>query len=179
MPTWSQLTGTWADQIGTWEGVTEEGVLPDFVTLAGVRISRLRGIRIGDLRGILIGGRSGLFVFEPPIVAETPRVSYPISESDERFWNHFRRPPVGQNVFKLKDGSYTFTQPASDADVDIWYLGGHIYLVDAEEAASLEAAGFTVQGDVVPPVGEPGSRVGDLAGTLVGDLLETTIGNLQ
>jgi hypothetical protein len=122
MPIWADETGTWADAIGDWNAEDVETFPP-----------------------------VGSFVFEPPMPTELPRVSYPISRADERFWSHFRRGPVGQNVFKLTDGTYTFTQPANNTDVAIWYLGGHIYPVDAAEKAALEAAGFTVSGPTVAP----------------------------
>lgn len=62
---------------------------------------------------------------------------------------HQRRPfalmvghvPIGVNVWKKTDGSYTQTQPLPE-DIAVTYHGGHDHSVSATEAAALTAAGY-------------------------------------
>lgn len=116
-------------------------------------------------------------IFQPPILDNSPRASVDMSRADQHFWNHFRRPPTGVNVYKLIDGTYTQVQPGRPEDVAIWYFGGHIYEVDDAEAASLIAAGYTVTG-VVVDIDDDITTWAELVGTSWGDLVGSTWGNL-
>jgi hypothetical protein len=48
----------------------------------------------------------------------------------------------GRNVFKMKDGSFTETQPWDQADIEITYHGGHVHPLTAQEEADLRDAGY-------------------------------------
>lgn len=52
----------------------------------------------------------------------------------------------GVSVLKIDDAYYEIRFPTQDdvASADIFYQGGHEYIVSAEEAADLEAAGYEV-----------------------------------
>ena len=86
----------------------------------------------------------------PPVAADTP------SWQQKPFiWNQSQLIVRCANVFKLLDGTYTETQPVSNAPFTAgWelldttvgdggvYYGGHSYTVSAAEAAALTAAGY-------------------------------------
>lgn len=81
--------------------------------------------------------------FSPP----TETIGYPVDPHDpmSRLFARFRGVTRGINVWKLADGTYTQNQPEPYEDgFVIEYLGGHVYLVDDDEAAALTAAGYTV-----------------------------------
>jgi hypothetical protein len=50
--------------------------------------------------------------------------------------------PRGRNVFKLKNGNFTESQPSDMDTVEKIYHGGHIHTIDANEEADLIAAGY-------------------------------------
>ena len=96
--------------------------------------------------GVFIGDPDGVegvdfFTFNPP-TRESPRISYPIEIGDERFWNHFRRPPTGMNVYVLTDGTYTTSAPSTTGVLTYTYIGGHKYRVSPAEHDRLVAAGY-------------------------------------
>jgi hypothetical protein len=111
-----------------------------------------------------------MVAYSTPTV-ESPRVSYPISATDARFWGHFTRPGRGINVFKLTDGTFTDVQPWDPSTVSVAYYGGHLYDIAQDELNGLIAAGFAEGDIVVPPDegGPTGNLIGDFDGVLVGD----------
>jgi hypothetical protein len=78
--------------------------------------------------------------FEPPIGAYNPPV-YPWAKEEAPF-RYYRGTPKGKNLFVKPDGTVVENHDPGNA-VTI-YLGGHVYDITAEEAAILEAAGYTV-----------------------------------
>lgn len=94
-----------------------------------------------------------MFWFEPPtregmrIYAVEPDRVRPVPKQSNALFRYVKRGGSGQSVIKNHDGTYTVkeepTQDECDASL-LFYLGGHRYLVDDDEAASLQAAGFTV-----------------------------------
>lgn len=74
----------------------------------------------------------------PPVAADTPRW-----QMKPAIWNKSALIPRAANIFKLLDGTYTETQPYDLSTVAVTYYGGHVYTVDATEAAALVAAGYS------------------------------------
>lgn len=81
----------------------------------------------------------------PPIYVSTGRWR-PVPKLAMRLFRFYKSRARGPNLFKLLDGTYTYSQPypLDETTVAITYWGGHIYTVDATEAVALTAAGFTV-----------------------------------
>jgi len=92
--------------------------------------------------------------FEPPTrellrnyQAEPDRV-YPVEGAARALFRYIKRGGSGLSVLK-KSGVYVTKEfPSQDEcdAADLVYLGGHRYLVDADEAAALSTAGFDVEG---------------------------------
>ena len=78
--------------------------------------------------------------FEPPIGSYNPP-TYPWAK-DEAPFRYYRGTPKGKNLYVKANGTVIENYDPGDA-VTI-YLGGHVYDITAEEAAILEAAGYTV-----------------------------------
>ena len=90
-----------------------------------------------------------IHTFHPPVAMDLPSVAHPSEPTQNRlnyrlFRHYGPRGPRGRTVIKA-NGTYTTvdypTQDQLDA-ADIVYLGGHVYTVDADEAAELIAAGY-------------------------------------
>lgn len=65
------------------------------------------------------------------------------AEPDEKGIFAYLRPGRrGRNVFKLKNGQFTETQPSDQDTIDITYHGGHVHTVSGQEQADLIAAGY-------------------------------------
>lgn len=81
----------------------------------------------------------------PPVYVGPERYM-PVPKLSARLFRHYKSRARGPNLFKLIDGTYTYNQPYpyDETTVAVTYYGGHIYTVDATEAAALTAAGFTV-----------------------------------
>lgn len=79
-----------------------------------------------------------MFKFVPPSSKENPM----------GFGRLLMRYTTPQGITVLKTGSeyYEVRYPTTDEleSADVVYIGGYVYTVDAEEAASLEAAGYEV-----------------------------------
>ncbi len=60
-----------------------------------------------------------------------------------RLLRHFASLPRGRNVYKLDDNTYTENDPADFDTIQISYLGGHVYTITDDEAASLTTAGYS------------------------------------
>lgn len=78
--------------------------------------------------------------FEPPIGAYNPPV-YPWARREAPF-RYYHGTPKGKNLYVRANGTVVENHDPGDA-VAI-YLGGHVHQISAEEAAILEAAGYTV-----------------------------------
>lgn len=79
--------------------------------------------------------------FTPPTVQRVPE-----SARGDRLWCRYSI-PVGLTVLKSASGGYSTVEHPSTEQIDaaaITYLGGHVYEISAEEAASLTAAGYEV-----------------------------------
>lgn len=59
-----------------------------------------------------------------------------------RFWRFYSPEARGRNVYLLTDGTYTEVDQRDTGQVAKVYLGGHIHTIDADEVASLTAAGY-------------------------------------
>lgn len=93
--------------------------------------------------------------FTPP---QSGNRGFTLPDRQEAPWSYMdttASPPYSANVYKLLDGTYTETQPVSNAawtagwellDTSVGdggvYYGGHSYEVSAAEAAALTAAGY-------------------------------------
>lgn len=115
-----------------------------------------------------------VYYFSPPATEELARVSFPIDRSGERFWSHFQRGNVGRTVWKLIDGSYTEVEPDASLIAHV-YLGGHIEEVDENEAAALQAAGYTVTSIGVGGIGGETGKTWDENAANTWDLVNTTV----
>lgn len=82
--------------------------------------------------------------FTPPVAANGPRVLPSTRGAARALWRHYSARPVGQSVLKTGGVYVTKQTPTTTecAAADIVYLGGHVYTVDATEAAALTAAGY-------------------------------------
>jgi len=88
-----------------------------------------------------------VWVFQSPILDELPRLLHKPGR-DYRFWRRVPHGHSARSILKQVDGSYLVLEtPSQDqiAVATIVYMGGHIYQVSAAEAASLTAAGYTVE----------------------------------
>lgn len=59
-----------------------------------------------------------------------------------RFWRFYSPEARGINVYLLNDGTYTEVDQRDTGQVAKVYLGGHVHEIDANEVASLTAAGY-------------------------------------
>lgn len=59
-----------------------------------------------------------------------------------RLWRFYQPEARGRNVYLLTDGTYTEVEQRDTGQVSKVYLGGHLNEVDADEVASLTAAGY-------------------------------------
>jgi hypothetical protein len=86
-----------------------------------------------------IGGKMAFRFTTPTILEEMESDGHPL----------FSRIKIPKGITVLKTGStyYQVRYPSAEevADADIAYIGGYSYEVTAEEKASLEAAGYTVE----------------------------------
>lgn len=84
-------------------------------------------------------GASGPAQFEPPTIRRR-------MDTRDRLFSRMSL-DEGLTVLKSPLGSYTTVTNPTPEQIDaaeICYLGGHVYEVDADEAESLTAAGYTV-----------------------------------
>lgn len=79
------------------------------------------------------------YKFTTPTVSEGPA-------GEGRLFSRFRL-VRGITVLKIDGDYFEVRYPSSEEveDADIAYIGGYSYEVSAEEKASLEAAGYTVE----------------------------------
>lgn len=79
--------------------------------------------------------------FVPPVdyIGQT---TLPDRHPGNALFRHYGPRPVGRNVWKLTDGSYTELDPSDSSVVAHLYHGAHVHEVSAAEAASLTAAGY-------------------------------------
>lgn len=85
--------------------------------------------------------------FEPPVAYDLPRVLPGSRGPGYWLFRHFSPLPRGRTVLKSADGTYRTVDNPTQLEVleaAVAYLGGHVYDVDAAEAAALTAAGYTV-----------------------------------
>ena len=78
-----------------------------------------------------------MFLGIPPdnMASQEERMAYSL-------FRHYMSEPRGRNVFLLADGTYTENEPSDMTTVVKTYYGGHNNEVDANEVASLTAAGY-------------------------------------
>ncbi|MCP3857265.1 MAG: hypothetical protein GY698_21460, partial [Actinomycetia bacterium] len=140
---------------------------PSFVTAARITFPHITRGGYGNYQAGYGDGRIGIMTFSTPGVAsllfippdsatqKSPTLTADFARNHPTSIFHWM-PAKPRQVHVLKeDGVYTnyeiiTTQQTQDADVV--YLGGHRYEIDADEAADLVAAGYTVT--LVPDEGE-------------------------
>jgi hypothetical protein len=84
--------------------------------------------------------------FQPPTVADVPRVLPDTRGVQYLFARHCSNLPRGRSVLKTA-GVYRTVDNPSQTDIDAAsevYLGGHVYTVTQAVADALTAAGYTV-----------------------------------
>lgn len=109
----------------------------------GARVVRLTGTNTGT--GTQTdGGWSKSFIFRPPADDAFPWADFRDPSDEAWFLSKLQRGARARNIFKLKTGVFTNTDPLDPTLVDKVYYGGHQHFVSAEEKADLVAAGYTV-----------------------------------
>lgn len=117
----------------------------------------------GYFDDVIAAAEGACYTFIPPTSASVPRL-LARSQGTQRALFRYHQPHVaGRNVWKLTDGTFTYTQPyptltremadpdsptsrnTSEATYEKVYLGGHLYVVCDEEAQDLIDAGFTLE----------------------------------
>lgn len=84
-------------------------------------------------------------LFEPPTVADVPRVLPDTTGPGYWLFRHFSPLLRGRSVLKAHDGTYTTVDTPTGDQIDaasVAYIGGHIYEISDDEAAALTAAGY-------------------------------------
>lgn len=79
--------------------------------------------------------------FVPPVDYIGP-TTLPTPHPGNALFRHYGGRPVGRNVWKLKDGTFTEIDPMDPDVVDVLYHGAHVHTVSDAEAAALTAAGY-------------------------------------
>lgn len=84
------------------------------------------------------------YLFSPPSVTDGAPYRADADIVTRKLWGHMARHNTGNSLLK-NNGVYLEQQYVYHDDIvaaDIFYQGGHIYVVDDDEAADLIAAGY-------------------------------------
>lgn len=105
------------------------------------------------------------YLFSPPARSDAPRLTvYLLDRPNDPAARLGRFIPCGKihvNVWRLKDGTFTESQPEDASSVDRFFGGASIHEVTAAEAAQLFAAGYVVTNSgPVPPLPGTDDSVG-------------------
>lgn len=116
-------------------------------TAQAIRSGEFHGIGQASETNVAQSITPAVWVFYPPTVDDVPNTSLQEGKPPSNaLLKHYARKTRGRNVVK-ESGAYTtvdtVTQARLDA-ADLYYLGGHRYVVTAAERAALVAAGYTV-----------------------------------
>lgn len=119
-------------------------------------------------------------IFEPPYADTLPPTVKGLPGNGAAFLllRHFKSRARGRSVLKTGGVYVTVDYPTEDEidAADEAYIGGHVYVVDDETAAALEAAGYTL-GEAVPDEGAGGGDPGGGGGGGSGDaVLQAIVG---
>lgn len=109
----------------------------------GARVVRVTGTDTGTSTET-DGGWSKSFIFRPPADDAFPWADFRDPSDEAWFLSKLQRGARARNIFKLKTGVFTNTDPLDPTLVNKVYYGGHQHFVSAEEKADLVAAGYTV-----------------------------------
>lgn len=88
------------------------------------------------------GGPSNRFT--PPRRDLMARTTPEADDLANDVFKRFKRPLVGVNVYKLKDGSYVESHPGDESLIEFTYFGASRYIVSDAEKLALQNAGYTV-----------------------------------
>lgn len=83
--------------------------------------------------------------FQPPTVADVPRVLPDTTGPGYWLFRHFSPLVRGRSVLKAHDGTYSTVDTPTGDQIDaaaVAYIGGHCYEITDAEAASLTSAGY-------------------------------------
>jgi hypothetical protein len=114
------------------------------ITAGDVTVAALLCETTANVGAITILSIVPTYKFVPPTAYTTP-VVLPGRHPMNALMRHYAALETGQSVWVLKTGEITMQQPIYWEDVDHVFYGGHEYIVDSDEAARLEAAGFRVE----------------------------------
>ncbi len=87
------------------------------------------------------------FYFEPPVVYDNPTTLPPPFPQIRNSWAKWQKPqPRGRSVLRTGNVCQVIDTPTVDQTLsaDRYYAGGHIYVIDSNEANLLSACGLTV-----------------------------------
>lgn len=81
-------------------------------------------------------------IFVPPVQEKFAWASYRDNSAAHRLFGYVRQGDRSQNLFYLKDGTFTNVDPMNQELVDRVYYGGHTYEITDDEATILTNAGY-------------------------------------